>query len=201
MNLIGCTLPHAAAVAQRFPVVLELDSEDGLRGEGGQAGEEAQIGLCRGIIFLRTLCIYQQCDLGWGEKFLVLLLDHVKLWFATFSVKIASFPKSDACKMPFLGLWSWSWGIDGCRFALVFPIVVAHFARFSTNNLTALKLLTQELYLGGQTLITVGSPTTQRLCKVLLWLLTIVFKKYKQKGPFFLLLKQLQAHALQCSLT
>ena len=34
--------------------------------------------------------------------------------------------------------------IDGCRFALVFPIVVAHFARFSTNNLTALKLLTQE---------------------------------------------------------
>ena len=34
--------------------------------------------------------------------------------------------------------------IDGCRFALVFPIVVAHFARFSTNNLTALKLLTQD---------------------------------------------------------
>lgn len=31
--------------------------------------------------------------------------------------------------------------IDGCRFALVFPIVVAHFARFSTSNLTALKLL------------------------------------------------------------
>ena len=43
--------------------------------------------------------------------------------------------------------------IDGCRFALVFPIVVAHFARFSTNNLTALKLLTQEmgmLVLAGQ---------------------------------------------------
>eukprot|EP00429_Kryptoperidinium_foliaceum_P053985 CAMPEP_0176086002 /NCGR_PEP_ID=MMETSP0120_2-20121206/43048_1 /TAXON_ID=160619 /ORGANISM="Kryptoperidinium foliaceum, Strain CCMP 1326" /LENGTH=57 /DNA_ID=CAMNT_0017419829 /DNA_START=75 /DNA_END=244 /DNA_ORIENTATION=- len=27
--------------------------------------------------------------------------------------------------------------IDGCRFALVMPIVVAHFARFSTSNKTA----------------------------------------------------------------
>ena len=34
--------------------------------------------------------------------------------------------------------------IDGCRFALVFPIVVAHFARFGTSNLNALKLLTQD---------------------------------------------------------
>eukprot|EP00435_Cladocopium_sp_Y103_P012135 s282_g3.t1 len=40
--------------------------------------------------------------------------------------------------------------IDGCRFALVFPIVVAHFARFSTSNLTALKLLTQEMGLATQ---------------------------------------------------
>ncbi|CAE7399613.1 unnamed protein product [Symbiodinium pilosum] len=39
--------------------------------------------------------------------------------------------------------------IDGCRFALVFPIVVAHFARFGTKNLTALKLLTQENVLVG----------------------------------------------------
>jgi len=39
--------------------------------------------------------------------------------------------------------------IDGCRFALVFPIVVAHFARFGTSNLTALKLLTQENVLVG----------------------------------------------------
>ncbi|CAE6919191.1 unnamed protein product [Symbiodinium natans] len=39
--------------------------------------------------------------------------------------------------------------IDGCRFALVFPIVIAHFARFGTNNLTALKLLTQENVLVG----------------------------------------------------
>ena len=40
--------------------------------------------------------------------------------------------------------------IDGCRFALVFPIVVAHFARFSTSNLTALKLLTQEIGLAAR---------------------------------------------------
>jgi len=39
--------------------------------------------------------------------------------------------------------------IDGCRFALVFPIVVAHFARFGTKNLTMLKLLTQENVLVG----------------------------------------------------
>jgi len=39
--------------------------------------------------------------------------------------------------------------IDGCRFALVFPIMVAHFARFSTNNRTLLKLLTQENVLVG----------------------------------------------------
>jgi len=39
--------------------------------------------------------------------------------------------------------------IDGCRFALVMPIVVAHFARFSTNNKTLLKVLTQENVLVG----------------------------------------------------
>ncbi|CAJ1448234.1 unnamed protein product [Effrenium voratum] len=39
--------------------------------------------------------------------------------------------------------------IDGCRFALVFPIVIAHFARFGTKNLTLLKLLTQENVLVG----------------------------------------------------
>ncbi|CAE6967962.1 unnamed protein product [Symbiodinium natans] len=39
--------------------------------------------------------------------------------------------------------------IDGCRFALVFPIVIAHFARFGTSNITALKLLTQENVLVG----------------------------------------------------
>mmetsp|Transcript_30836 Transcript_30836/g.63538 ORF Transcript_30836/g.63538 Transcript_30836/m.63538 type:complete len:144 (-) Transcript_30836:878-1309(-) len=39
--------------------------------------------------------------------------------------------------------------LDGCRFALVFPIVIAHFARFGTNNTTMLKLLTQENVLVG----------------------------------------------------
>lgn len=39
--------------------------------------------------------------------------------------------------------------IDGCRFTLVFPIVIAHFARFSTGNKTALRLLTQENVLVG----------------------------------------------------
>eukprot|EP00401_Gymnodinium_catenatum_P083128 CAMPEP_0117621840 /NCGR_PEP_ID=MMETSP0784-20121206/87839_1 /TAXON_ID=39447 /ORGANISM="" /LENGTH=448 /DNA_ID=CAMNT_0005425773 /DNA_START=71 /DNA_END=1417 /DNA_ORIENTATION=+ len=39
--------------------------------------------------------------------------------------------------------------IDGCRFALVLPIVIAHFARFSTKNRTLLKLLTQENVLVG----------------------------------------------------
>jgi len=39
--------------------------------------------------------------------------------------------------------------IDGCRFALVMPIVVAHFARFSTTNKTLLKILTQENVLVG----------------------------------------------------
>jgi len=56
--------------------------------------------------------------------------------------------------------------IDGCRFALVFPIVVAHFARFSTNNLTALKLLTQEnVLVGGFFVISgyVSAYTTTKL--------------------------------------
>eukprot|EP00928_Gymnodinium_smaydae_P033362 TRINITY_DN2391_c0_g1_i1.p1 TRINITY_DN2391_c0_g1~~TRINITY_DN2391_c0_g1_i1.p1 ORF type:complete len:437 (-),score=90.51 TRINITY_DN2391_c0_g1_i1:109-1419(-) len=39
--------------------------------------------------------------------------------------------------------------IDGCRFALVTPIVIAHFARFSTKNRTLLKVLTQENVLVG----------------------------------------------------
>eukprot|EP00440_Ansanella_granifera_P021058 gb/GFBE01022867.1/.p1 GENE.gb/GFBE01022867.1/~~gb/GFBE01022867.1/.p1 ORF type:complete len:234 (+),score=45.10 gb/GFBE01022867.1/:1-702(+) len=39
--------------------------------------------------------------------------------------------------------------IDGCRFALVLPIVIAHFARFGTKNPTLLKLLTQENVLVG----------------------------------------------------
>jgi len=39
--------------------------------------------------------------------------------------------------------------IDGCRFALVLPIVIAHFARFSTSNRALLKLLTQENVLVG----------------------------------------------------
>jgi len=39
--------------------------------------------------------------------------------------------------------------IDGCRFALVFPIVIAHFARFGTKNPTLLKVLTQENVLVG----------------------------------------------------
>ena len=57
-------------------------------------------------------------------------------------------------------------GIDGCRFALVFPIVVAHFARFSTSNLTALKLLTQEnVLVGGFFVISgyVSAYTTTKL--------------------------------------
>lgn len=39
--------------------------------------------------------------------------------------------------------------VDGCRFALVMPIVIAHFARFSTSNPQLLKLLTQENVLVG----------------------------------------------------
>eukprot|EP00927_Polykrikos_kofoidii_P055181 TRINITY_DN49470_c0_g1_i1.p1 TRINITY_DN49470_c0_g1~~TRINITY_DN49470_c0_g1_i1.p1 ORF type:complete len:470 (+),score=73.71 TRINITY_DN49470_c0_g1_i1:52-1461(+) len=39
--------------------------------------------------------------------------------------------------------------VDGCRFALVLPIVIAHFARFGTKNPTLLKLLTQENVLVG----------------------------------------------------
>jgi len=39
--------------------------------------------------------------------------------------------------------------VDGCRFALVMPIVIAHFARFSTKNRALLKLLTQENVLVG----------------------------------------------------
>eukprot|EP00928_Gymnodinium_smaydae_P014413 TRINITY_DN15275_c0_g1_i3.p1 TRINITY_DN15275_c0_g1~~TRINITY_DN15275_c0_g1_i3.p1 ORF type:complete len:457 (+),score=59.94 TRINITY_DN15275_c0_g1_i3:63-1373(+) len=39
--------------------------------------------------------------------------------------------------------------IDGCRFALVTPIVIAHFARFGTKNRSLLKLLTQENVLVG----------------------------------------------------
>eukprot|EP00930_Biecheleria_cincta_P001150 TRINITY_DN102311_c0_g1_i1.p1 TRINITY_DN102311_c0_g1~~TRINITY_DN102311_c0_g1_i1.p1 ORF type:complete len:461 (-),score=77.53 TRINITY_DN102311_c0_g1_i1:328-1710(-) len=39
--------------------------------------------------------------------------------------------------------------VDGCRFALVMPIVIAHFARFSTSNRTILKVLTQENVLVG----------------------------------------------------
>eukprot|EP00440_Ansanella_granifera_P064607 gb/GFBE01070047.1/.p1 GENE.gb/GFBE01070047.1/~~gb/GFBE01070047.1/.p1 ORF type:complete len:446 (+),score=119.90 gb/GFBE01070047.1/:1-1338(+) len=39
--------------------------------------------------------------------------------------------------------------VDGCRFALVMPIVIAHFARFGTKNKTLLKLLTQENVLVG----------------------------------------------------
>jgi len=56
--------------------------------------------------------------------------------------------------------------IDGCRFALVFPIVVAHFARFGTSNLTALKLLTQEnVLVGGFFVISgyVSAYTTTKL--------------------------------------
>ena len=59
--------------------------------------------------------------------------------------------------------------IDGCRFALVFPIVVAHFARFSTNNLTALKLLTQEMGLAARGDAGAGWSNVvriQRRCKV-----------------------------------
>jgi len=39
--------------------------------------------------------------------------------------------------------------VDGCRFALVMPIVIAHFARFGTKNRKLLKLLTQENVLVG----------------------------------------------------
>nr|AHH80639.1 acyltransferase family protein [Durinskia baltica] len=39
--------------------------------------------------------------------------------------------------------------IDGCRFALVLPIVIAHFARFSTDNKRLLKIMTQENVLVG----------------------------------------------------
>ncbi|CAJ1399722.1 unnamed protein product [Effrenium voratum] len=39
--------------------------------------------------------------------------------------------------------------IDGCRFALVFPIILGHFIRFGTSNRLLLKLLTQENVLVG----------------------------------------------------
>mmetsp|Transcript_52961 Transcript_52961/g.124039 ORF Transcript_52961/g.124039 Transcript_52961/m.124039 type:complete len:445 (+) Transcript_52961:71-1405(+) len=39
--------------------------------------------------------------------------------------------------------------IDGCRFALVLPIIVGHFVKFATDNRIALKLLTQENVLVG----------------------------------------------------
>mmetsp|Transcript_79323 Transcript_79323/g.256422 ORF Transcript_79323/g.256422 Transcript_79323/m.256422 type:complete len:454 (+) Transcript_79323:62-1423(+) len=40
--------------------------------------------------------------------------------------------------------------IDGCRFALVFPIIVGHFVKFGTENKVLLKLLTQEnVFVGG----------------------------------------------------
>eukprot|EP00405_Crypthecodinium_cohnii_P043336 CAMPEP_0206576176 /NCGR_PEP_ID=MMETSP0325_2-20121206/30582_1 /ASSEMBLY_ACC=CAM_ASM_000347 /TAXON_ID=2866 /ORGANISM="Crypthecodinium cohnii, Strain Seligo" /LENGTH=462 /DNA_ID=CAMNT_0054081315 /DNA_START=30 /DNA_END=1419 /DNA_ORIENTATION=+ len=40
--------------------------------------------------------------------------------------------------------------IDGCRFALVFPIIVGHFVKFGTKNQILLKLLTQEnVFVGG----------------------------------------------------
>lgn len=40
--------------------------------------------------------------------------------------------------------------IDGCRFALVFPIIVGHFIRFGTDRPLLLKLLTQEnVFVGG----------------------------------------------------
>ena len=34
--------------------------------------------------------------------------------------------------------------IDGCRFALVLPIIIGHFIRFGTSNKWLLKLLTQD---------------------------------------------------------
>ena len=52
------------------------------------------------------------------------------------------------------------------RLSEVFPIVVAHFARFSTSNLTALKLLTQEnVLVGGFFVISgyVSAYTTTKL--------------------------------------
>lgn len=39
--------------------------------------------------------------------------------------------------------------IDGCRFALVFPIIIGHFIKFGTENRLLLKLLTQENVLVG----------------------------------------------------
>eukprot|EP00437_Effrenium_voratum_P011809 CAMPEP_0181446268 /NCGR_PEP_ID=MMETSP1110-20121109/26016_1 /TAXON_ID=174948 /ORGANISM="Symbiodinium sp., Strain CCMP421" /LENGTH=440 /DNA_ID=CAMNT_0023570339 /DNA_START=77 /DNA_END=1399 /DNA_ORIENTATION=+ len=39
--------------------------------------------------------------------------------------------------------------IDGCRFPLVFPIILGHFIRFGTDNKRLLKLLTQENVLVG----------------------------------------------------
>eukprot|EP00930_Biecheleria_cincta_P105348 TRINITY_DN9800_c0_g1_i1.p1 TRINITY_DN9800_c0_g1~~TRINITY_DN9800_c0_g1_i1.p1 ORF type:complete len:444 (+),score=65.26 TRINITY_DN9800_c0_g1_i1:49-1380(+) len=39
--------------------------------------------------------------------------------------------------------------IDGCRFALVFPIIIGHFIRFGTDKEWVLKLLTQENVLVG----------------------------------------------------
>jgi len=46
--------------------------------------------------------------------------------------------------------------IDGCCFALVLPIVLAHSARFGTKNQTLLKLLTQENVLVGGFFVILG---------------------------------------------
>ena len=74
-------------------------------------------------------------------------------------------------------------GIDGCRFALVFPIVVAHFARFSTSNLTALKLLTQENVLVGGFFVISGYVSAYTTTK--LGALGVEEKKVANPGLFF----------------
>eukprot|EP00929_Paragymnodinium_shiwhaense_P100094 TRINITY_DN62147_c0_g1_i2.p1 TRINITY_DN62147_c0_g1~~TRINITY_DN62147_c0_g1_i2.p1 ORF type:complete len:473 (+),score=73.68 TRINITY_DN62147_c0_g1_i2:76-1419(+) len=49
--------------------------------------------------------------------------------------------------------------IDGCRFALIFPIVVAHFVKFGTSRPFLLKLLTQENVLVGGFFVISGYVT------------------------------------------
>lgn len=49
--------------------------------------------------------------------------------------------------------------IDGCRFALVLPIIIGHFVKFGTGNRILLKLLTQENVLVGGFFIISGYVT------------------------------------------
>eukprot|EP00429_Kryptoperidinium_foliaceum_P043834 CAMPEP_0176107360 /NCGR_PEP_ID=MMETSP0120_2-20121206/53882_1 /TAXON_ID=160619 /ORGANISM="Kryptoperidinium foliaceum, Strain CCMP 1326" /LENGTH=424 /DNA_ID=CAMNT_0017441497 /DNA_START=45 /DNA_END=1319 /DNA_ORIENTATION=+ len=56
--------------------------------------------------------------------------------------------------------------IDGCCFALVLPIILAHSARFGTTNKTLLKVLTQENVLVGGFFVIMGYITAYTSTKI-----------------------------------